>query len=242
VGDALNRSTARVIGVVQARMSSTRLPGKVLTKLGEGTVLELLLRRLQAARELDEVVIATSDNGTDDPIVKAAGELGVSVFRGPLSDVLERFRLAAAATGADAVVRITADCPLLDPAVVDGVVARWRETRADYAANTLCPRSYPDGMDVEVISATALASVAARAADPADREHVTSYVRERPEEFAAVGLWLTPSHGSARITLDTPEDLKVLRGLVAAVGPDAPLGCILEALGLPAATVVRTST
>jgi spore coat polysaccharide biosynthesis protein SpsF (cytidylyltransferase family) len=84
--------------------------------------------------------------------------------------------------------------------------------------------------------------MAARAADPADREHVTSYVRERPAEFTAVGLWLTPSHGSARITLDTPKDLKVLRGLVAAVGPDAPLGRILEALGLPAATVVRTST
>jgi spore coat polysaccharide biosynthesis protein SpsF (cytidylyltransferase family) len=230
-----------VIGVVQARMSSARLSGKVLAPLGQGTVLELLVRRLGGARELDEVVIATSWEASDAPIVTAAAELGVAVVRGPLNDVLERFRLAAAATSAEAVARITADCPLLDPAVVDDVVLRWRATGADYAANTLGPCSYPDGMDVEVISATALTSAAARATDPADREHVTSYVRERPEEFAAAGLWLAPPHGSARITLDTPADLEVLRGLVAKIGADAPLARILEALGLSATTVVRTT-
>src|SRR4029077_10932981 len=143
--------------------------GKVLAPLGKGTVLELLMRRLRGARELNEIVVATSVEAGDEPIARLASELGVTVVRGPLDDVLERYRLAAAASCADAVARITADCPLLAPAVIDEVVLRWRETASTYTANTLAPCSFPDGMDVEVISVEALNCAGAPLRDPEER-------------------------------------------------------------------------
>jgi spore coat polysaccharide biosynthesis protein SpsF (cytidylyltransferase family) len=222
---------ARVVAVVQARMSSARLPGKVLATLGEQTVLELLLRRLARARELDEIVVATSTEPSDDPVEREAERLSVRVVRGSLIDALGRFLEASAATGADAIVRITADCPLMDPDVVDLVVRAWRDSGADYATNTLEPRSYPDGLDVEVISAGALRRAGELARSPFDREHVTPYVRHHPETFSTEGVHLDPPHGEVRMTLDTPADLEALRRLVDEVGPDATMNDVLKALG-----------
>jgi spore coat polysaccharide biosynthesis protein SpsF (cytidylyltransferase family) len=223
---------ARVVAVVQARMSSRRLPGKVLARLGEHTVLELLLRRLARARELDEIVVATSTEPSDDPVEREAERLSARVLRGSLTDVLGRYLKASAATGADAIVRITADCPLMDPEVVDQVVRAWREGRADYVTNTLEPRSYPDGLDVEVLSAAALRRAGELARDPSDREHVTPYIRHHPETFSIQGMHLDPPYGEVRMTLDTPEDLEALTRLVGQVGPDATMEDILKALGL----------
>lgn len=223
-------------------MSSSRLPGKVLAQLGDVTVLELLLSRLRMARELSEVVVATSVQAGDDPVARAADGLRVRVVRGPLQDVLERYRQAAAATDADAVVRITADCPFVVPDVVDAVVTRWRETTSAYASNTLEPLTFPDGMDVEVISVEALQRAAALAIAAEDREHVTRYLRDRPGQFTAVGLWLSPGCGSARITLDTRADLDSLRALLRRVGPDASLDRILQALGAAPARMAPTPT
>ena len=227
----MTRADARVVAIVQARMSSSRLPGKVLQGLGGVPVLELVLRRLGEARELQGVVVATSVEPGDDPVDRVAAAAGAPVVRGPLEDVLERYRLAAERHPCDAVVRITADCPLVDPDVVDAVVRRWREGGEQYVANVIEPRTYPKGLDVEAFSAAALATAAAEARDPYDREHVTPYLRSRPERFPQARLAHDPPYAGVRLTLDTSEDLKALRALVERVGADARMHELIDALG-----------
>jgi spore coat polysaccharide biosynthesis protein SpsF len=223
------------VAVVQARMSSTRLPGKVLADLGGRPVLDWVVSRLRASRELAGVVVATSDEPEDDAVAEAAQ---ARVFRGPLADVLARYAitarelesaLAARELGFEGLVRVTADCPLIDPAVVDEVVAEWRRGDADYVANVIEPRTYPVGMDTEVVSAAALLAADAEATDPYDREHVTPFVRSRPERFPQRAVTLDPPRPDVRLTLDTPEDLEHLRAVVAATGPDASLAELIAA-------------
>jgi spore coat polysaccharide biosynthesis protein SpsF len=144
---------------------------------------------------------------------------------------------ACESQAADAVVRITADCPFTDPEVVDQVVRRWRETGVDYAANTLEPRSYPDGLDVEVISAAALRATAEAAIDAGDREHVTAFIRSHPERFTSAGVRLEPPLGNVRITLDTHADMRTLVELVREVGVDASMREVLQALGIDPALI-----
>ena len=227
----MSRADARVLAIVQARMTSSRLPGKVLEDLGGAPVLQLVLGRLAEARELQGTVLATSVDASDDPVAELGRGNGVPVVRGPLDDVLERYRLAAAEHRSDAVVRITADCPLVDPDVVDLVVRRWREGREDYVANVIEPRTYPKGLDVEVVSATALTAAAEDALDPYDREHVTPFIRSRSERFAQARVALEPPYGEVRLTLDTPEDLAALRELVARTGVRARMEELLGAVG-----------
>ena len=198
-------------------MTSTRLPGKVLADLAGRPALALELERLGCARELDEIAIATSDEPSDDPVVALAAAAGVRTVRGPLADVLERYRLAGEALGADAIVRVTGDCPLIDPAVVDTVVARWRGGVADYVANVIAPRTYPVGMDTEVVSWPALRAAAEEASEAYDREHVTPFVRDRPDRFPAERIDLEPAAGDLRLTLDTGEDLALLRAVAGRV-------------------------
>jgi len=211
---------ARVVAVVQARMTSSRLPGKVLADIGGQPALGLLLARLRAARELDALVVATSDDVSDDPVAVAAGADGVPVIRGPLEDVLERYRRAA--TG-DAIVRITGDCPLVDPQIVDYAVGVWKHGGYGYVANCLDPRTFPDGLDVEVLARDALETAAEEATDPADREHVTPFVRAHPGRFQQAALDLEPPFPDIRITLDTAEDLALIRQLVSDLGPMADM-------------------
>jgi len=227
-----DRSAARVAVIVQARMSSSRLPGKVLMDLGPGSTLELLTRRLRRVAEADALVVATSVDESDDAVAAAAIDLGVSVFRGPLADVLERYRLAAAQTGCEGVVRITADCPLAEPAVIDRLVATWRQDgRLDYAWNTREPRTFPDGLDVEVVSRRALEEAATETREPYDREHVTPFVRDRPDRFRRLSLRLEPPARGVKLSLDTPEDLARIRSFVGEVGPDAGLAVIAATAG-----------
>lgn len=216
--------------VVQARMSSSRLPGKVLADLGGRPALALLLHRLRASRELGAIAVATSVGADDDPVAELAAREGVRVVRGPLDDVLGRYAKAIGELGATGVVRLTADCPLIDPAVVDAVVARWRSGEEDYVANVFPPRTFPIGMDTEVVTATALLTAAAEATEPYDREHVTPFVRDRPERFPQAAVRTAPAHGELRLVLDTPEDLERLRAVVAATGPDASMA---ELVGVP---------
>ena len=225
------RLRGRVAAVVQARMTSTRLPGKVLALIGEQPSLQLQIDRLRRARELDALAVATSEASSDDPIVDLCREMGIPVVRGPLLDVLERYRLAGEEFGAEGIVRLTADCPFIDPAVVDRVVARWRAGDEDFVGNCVEPRTYPVGMDTEVVSWAALRASAAEATDPFDREHVTPFVRARPERFPAARVDLDPAYGHVRLTLDTPTDLALLRDVAARVAPDAGLPEILAAVG-----------
>ena len=203
--------------VLQARMGSTRLPGKVLADLGGTTMLDFLLDRLASLPW--PVVVATSDLDQDDPVATAAADHGVQVVRGPEKDVLARYRLALDETGADLIVRLTADCPLLDPALVEEVVAAQAETDADYASNTVV-RCFPDGLDVEAMTASALRAADAEANDPEDREHVTPFIWRRPDRFAATQVVTDPPRGLERWTVDTADDLARVRHVVATVPHD----------------------
>jgi spore coat polysaccharide biosynthesis protein SpsF len=200
------------LAVVQARMGSTRFPGKVLAELGGKPMLAFLLDRLRGA-PLDVIVVATSDHDRDDPVAEAAMTAGAAVVRGPEADVLARFGLALARHPADDVVRITADCPLTDPAIVRSVLERHREVGADYTSN-VHPRTFPKGLDVEVVRGDALRIAVAEASDPAEREHVTPFLYRRPERFKLANVVSGELLGDAWWTVDRPEDLDLLRRVV----------------------------
>jgi spore coat polysaccharide biosynthesis protein SpsF (cytidylyltransferase family) len=220
------------LAIVQARMSSTRLPGKVLMDVGGEPLLALLLRRLAHAKHVERTVVATSDRPEDDEIEGVAGELGVGVHRGPLEDVLGR--VAGAAAGHDgAIVRLTADCPLIDPGLVDSVVEMFGAAGVSYASNVE-PRTFPDGLDVEVVSSEALAEADETVSDPVDREHVTTAIRRDPVRFPAVHLVNDENLGELRWTVDDAEDLEFVRSVVERLGErrhTAGMAEILELVG-----------
>jgi spore coat polysaccharide biosynthesis protein SpsF len=203
---------ARIVAVVQARASSQRFPQKVLADVEGRPLLARLLRRVRASGECSAVAVATSTRNDDDAVVRVAGEEDVALIRGPLDDVLERYRLAAESLDADAVVRITGDCPLVDPRVVDEVVRRFRESSADYVSN-VAPPTYPDGLDVEVISRAALDRAAREAKLPSEREHVTVYIAEHPELFGSANVTHEPDLSAMRWTVDYPDDLEFVRAV-----------------------------
>lgn len=205
------------LAVVQARMSSTRLPGKTLADVEGEPMLALLLRRLARARRIEAIAVATSTDAADDPIVALARSAGVEASRGPREDVLERF-LIAIGERAGAVVRITADCPLIDPELVDQTIERFASVSDCAYASNIVPRTYPDGLDVEVFDARALRAVAEEPLTAADREHVTSAIRARPERFRQAALVSSEDLGALRWTVDEPEDLEFIRQLVRRLG------------------------
>ena len=217
----MSGTRTRVLLVVQARMGSTRLPGKVLEDLGGMPVLEWVVRACRAARRVDEVVVATSTDPGDDVLVGVCARLDVPLVRGSEDDVLSRYLLALEQHPADAVVRITADCPFTDPALVDAVVAAWQaDPTLDYVSTVLV-RTLPHGLDVELVTADALRRVGATATDH-HRVHVTSAVHTDPDGFSVMGLCFAPDASGVRVTLDTPEDLAMLRAVVAARGTSLP--------------------
>jgi spore coat polysaccharide biosynthesis protein SpsF (cytidylyltransferase family) len=210
------------VAIAQARVGSSRLPRKVLEDLGGKTVLERVLERAARIRGVDEVVVAIpigDANAVLRPIAEAAG---VRVFAGSELDVLDRYAAAAAATKADVIVRITADCPVLDPDISSAVLERFRLGDVDYASN-IDPPTYPDGLDTEVISRDALETAAREGHDPADREHVTWFVRHRPDRFRIANVAHATNLSHIRLTLDTPEDLARLRAIYARLG-NGPFG------------------
>lgn len=216
-------SSDAVVCIVQARMGSSRLPGKVLMELAGHPMLGLLLDRLdrRPAGVVGEVVVATSELVGDDPVADYCLERGTPVVRGPEQDVLGRYLAALDAHPADHVVRITADCPLTDPALVRDVVELHLRRGADYSCNVL-PRTFPRGLDVEVVRSAALREAAAESSDSDEREHVTPFVYRRPERFALANLRSGDDLGDLRWTVDTRDDLDLLRAMLAQV-PD-PVG------------------
>jgi spore coat polysaccharide biosynthesis protein SpsF len=210
----------KVVAIVQARTGSTRLPGKVLKDLGAESMLSRVVTRLRRARLINEVLVATTDLAVDDLIVAECRKCSVPVSRGDERDVLDRYFRAAQLAKAEVVVRITSDCPLIDPEITDKTIAAFFEARPDYASNVM-QRMYPRGLDTEVMSVAALERAWRQARKPYERDHVTPYIYEHPEEFKLLSVAGDEDHGSLRWTVDTPEDLEFVRAVYGRFPPDA---------------------
>lgn len=210
--------------IVQARYDSSRLPGKVAEPILGVPILVGILRRLQRATLLDEIVVATTTSSSDDLVVALAGAAGVEVARGSVFDVLDRFhQVVQARPEVDVVVRVTGDCPFVDPGIVDLVISRLSETAADFAANRLPPpfqRTYPVGLDVEVCTRAAIDQAWAQAERAHQREHVMPFLYEEPGRFAVEIVDLEDDLSAYRWTVDTPDDLEAVRQLAALAGPE----------------------
>lgn len=210
-----------MLAVLQARLSSRRLPGKVLRPLLGEPMLGRQVERLRRSRAITRLVLATSDDASDDPLAAYAGAIGLPVVRGPLDDVLARFVLVLIAhPGAEHLVRLTADCPLADPTLADRCVETHLAEGADYTANTF-GRTFPKGLDVEVVRADALRAAAREASDPYDREHVTPFVIARPERFRQASVTRDPPE-RWRWTVDTPEDFAFVEAVYRDLYPADP--------------------
>lgn len=207
--------------IVQARMTSTRLPGKVLLPLAGEPMLTRLVERLRRVQRADGIVIATTTNATDDPIAALCSQLGMPCHRGSEHDVLSRYADAARLHGANTVVRITSDCPLIDPALIDQVIAAYEEGGSDYVSNML-PPTWPYGMAVEVFSAAALAQAHAEATQAAEREHVTPFIYWHPERYRLRNVASPVDLSQHRWTVDTPEDYALVGRLFDHLMPNHP--------------------
>lgn len=211
----------KVVGILQARMSSTRLPGKVLKPLCGEPMLARQLERLTRSRRMDALVVATSDRSDDDPIAEVCSRLGISCYRGSLSDVLDRFYRAAAEAGADHVVRLTGDCPLTDPGLIDDLIDFYLRQEVDYASNCR-PPTLPDGLDAEVFSMAALRLAWQDAEDPFFREHVVPFIVRNPQRFSAANWQHETDLSALRWTVDEPSDLAFVEEVFNALYPRKP--------------------
>ena len=235
------------VAIIQGRMGSSRLPGKVLLDIAGKPMIQHVIERARRAQRLDSVVVATSRESTDDPIAEFCAGLGVACSRGSLHDVLDRFHQAASAQHASRVVRITADCPMIDPLLIDETIRLLDESgtskQVDFAANRLPPpfgRTFPIGLDVEVCTFEALQRAWQEATETFQREHVMPFLYEGTQfepsthpasagglywdfgtsarGFGIAQLQHSPDHGGLRWTVDTPADLEFARQVFARLG------------------------
>jgi spore coat polysaccharide biosynthesis protein SpsF len=207
-----------IIAILQARMSSTRLPGKVLMPILGWPMLARQIERVARSRRIDRLVVATSDDAGDDPIAALADQVGVGCHRGSLSDVLDRFHGAAAAEGATHLVRLTGDCPLADWDVIDRCIDFARDGGYDYASNALRP-TWPDGLDVEVVTVDALEAAWREAETRHDREHVMPFLTARPDRFRLGSFEQAEDHSALRWTVDEPRDIAFVDAVYRALYP-----------------------
>lgn len=224
----------KVVATIEARMTSSRLPGKVLLPAAGEPMLMHLLKRLQSVPSIDEIVIATTTNQNDDPIVDFSQKAEVLYYRGSENDVLGRVIGAGELVQAEVLVEITGDCPVIDPDIVEQTIRMFFAHDAQYVSNGVF-RSYPDGMDVQVMSFSALQKSATMTIDPFDREHVSRFIHQHPEIFSQVHLIAPPSlhWPELGLTLDEEKDYLLLKMIIEELFPIDPLfGCadILELL------------
>jgi len=203
-----------ILGVLQARSSSTRFPNKVLAPLHGAPMIMQQLARLARSTRLDRVVVATSVDATDDELVRVLEAASVEVRRGPLDDVVERFAIVVNEFRPEQIVRLTADCPLADPAVIDLVIDEHLASGSDYTSNTLAP-TFPDGLDVECLTASAFDRLLALELSEREREHVTLGLYSRPDQFSLGNVAQKPDRSALRWTVDVPADLDFVRAIYA---------------------------
>lgn len=212
----------KIVAIVQARMGSTRLPNKVMMPINDVPMIELLLKRLSRARKLDQIVLATSVSAANEPMVRHLRDLGYVCVQGSENDVLDRFVQAASEVAADVVVRITGDCPLVDPALVDECVDRFLSSDVDYFSN-ISPPTYPDGLDIEVVRVDALKQAMRESTKAFDHEHVTPYVRESGV-FRVGNMGYERDLSGLRWTVDELADLELIRGVFGYFHPEIHFG------------------
>lgn len=221
-----------VLAILQARTSSTRLPNKVLAPLLGQPMLARQIERIRKAKELDKLVVATSDDISDEPLVTMCADIGVPCYLGSLDDVLARFHGACAAHGpANHIVRLTGDCPLADPAVIDRVVRHHLENNADYTTNAIQP-TWPDGLDIEIMRSSVLQRAYDEARLPSEREHVTPYIHKQPELFRIEHVKCDRDLSSLRWTVDEPADLAFVSAVYEALYPRNPAFATDDVLAL----------
>ncbi|MGD0622022.1 MAG: glycosyltransferase family protein [Thermacetogeniaceae bacterium] len=223
----------KTVIIVQARMTSTRLPKKILLPVLNKPLLEYQVERLRRVRLCDDLVIATTENKTDDPVVELCRMLQVPYFRGPEEDVLARYFGAALEFEADTVVRITSDCPLIDPEIIDKVIDAFNGhgDRFDYVSNSL-KRTYPRGMDTEVLPFNVLKEAYVEAVAAEEREHVTPFIYLRPGRYRLGSVVNDVDHANYRLTVDTREDFELIKLLIEKLYPSNPLFNLQDILGL----------
>ncbi len=219
----------KTVAIVQARMGSTRLPNKVMKPIAGVPMIELLLCRLEKSKQIDQIVLATSTDERNTPLVEHVQRLGYTCVRGSESDVLDRYLVAARQAQADVVVRITGDCPLIDSALVDQVIEQFRAEGVDYLSNT-APASYPDGLDTEVFTLQALERAGRESQDPFDHEHVTPYLR-KPGLYKTGAMQHSEDLSGLRWTVDEPADFEVVSQVFAHFAPNIHFSWT-EVLGL----------
>ncbi len=211
-----------ILAILQARSSSSRLPRKVLARLLGKPMILRQIERIRRAKRLDRLVVATSVDASDDELAEICRQDGVSVYRGSLDDVLGRFLGAAQSVGApDWIVRLTGDCPLADPQIIDRVIEEALASDADYASNAVEP-TFPDGLDVEIMRFSALAAIAAEPRSAAEREHVTLALYRQPERFKIRHVRNDENLSHLRWTVDEPRDFELVKAIYAALYPAKP--------------------
>jgi len=210
-----------ILAILQARLSSTRLPGKVLKPILGRPMLELHLERLARSTMIDKLIVATSDRGDDTPIADLCHKLGVICYRGSLSDVLDRYYRAAKPYTPDIVVRLTGDCPLADPAVIDAGIEYFLKHSFDYVSNCV-ERSFPIGLDFEVFRYSCLESAWRESVLPSEREHVTPFIKNHPEQFAIGHFMNTVDLSHHRWTVDEPDDFVFVTAVYDALYANTP--------------------
>lgn len=208
----------KTVAIVQARMGSTRLPNKVMKLINGKPMIELLLARLNRSTEIDEIIVATSVDACNQPLVEHVVKTGYRCYQGDENDVLDRYMQAGKKAGAEIVVRITGDCPLVDPALVDTAIRRFKSTGVDYLSN-VSPPTYPDGLDIEVFTRAALERAASETNKPHDREHVTPYLRESGK-FRQAAINNAEDLSALRWTVDEPTDFEVIANVFAHFASD----------------------
>jgi len=223
----------KIGAIIQGRMGSTRLPGKVMKEILGKSLLELLIERLRFSQFVDQIVIATTVNQEDDAIYGLAKKLSIECFRGSEDDVLCRYYEASKKFSFDHIVRLTADCPLIDPEVVDRVVRFYleNETRYDYVSNTLTP-TYPDGLDVEIFSFDVLERLHRLSNKRYQREHVCTYLVEHPDQFRMANVTNNTDLSKLRLTVDEPEDFELVRRILENIYPKKPMFLLEDILAL----------
>jgi len=213
----------KVVAITQARMTSTRLPGKVMLEVAGRSLLGHHIDRVRRAATVDEVVVATTTNASDDVIAAWCDREEVAVFRGSENDVLSRYAGAARRHDADVIVRVTSDCPLIDPGVIDRTVRAFAAAalECDYASNRIV-QTYPRGLDTEVVWRSVLNTTDQEVSDPSDREHVTLFVWRQPERFRLVNVSADGDYSRHRWTVDTQDDYELVRRILEELYPRRP--------------------